>query len=1548
MPSPLEAFLAERYRTELNTYSGDRERLNSDAKQEDNILASGYLHRQISELVQNGADAIREALGQNSGPETTPHQIEVRLTETHLYVANTGAPITEKGIGAILTFTSTKTQSATFQVGRFGLGFKSLLSLGGKIDIFSKTSGHTRFDPERCRAELRQRFPGSAVPALRLAWPLADTEQDDVTRELFGWAETIVRVEVPPRHFDSLARGIDEFRPEFMLFMPGTLSLRMDDGRGRRLDLSVTCQGRHKRILRVGDEKMEWRIYSRAVTVADPQALEEAKPLQLPSSVEVTYALPVGAKQERTGEFWAFFPTKSRTWLKGILNAPWLLFSDRQNLHPGRWNSALMEEAGILIGEALLGLASRSDPGKPLDAFPRQPDAGDNIATPLLEATWRTIAGLRIIADAEGTLRLPHELWRPPYTDGGVLERWLDCAPTADLGCFTHPSCLRGERASRLEALAKRLTAGDAAARNLALWDKAKWLNSLATKNRKKLLAVLQLVAACRAAENHYVWISLKPQLALVPTDGGEFSKPNEALFGPSGTAVPGFRMVEARFQEDPEICRLLSDVLGVKALSDAEWITSLKSRSHWGESFWLALRRCPEGAAEQVLRDCRLSVKLKRRDGSWAAINESLLPGGLIRVGDGTEAEGFLVDTTWHADDARWLDVLKVGQWPDGIRESGDWIAAWRDRAKELFLERHSYSRGAPLKVDAPKVQLPNAAWFLMQASGKPATRCTTWLLGLPAYPAEIPVTHPRKSPVHVPHPLYWLLMERGQVQVGSALTPLRVAYEHLGIVGMNRLGLPEGASVHCEGLARAARDMQAATEQELRAFWTSVVDLLANAESVRTGELSDLWSAAAKSSFVPDSLPYIDAPTSIAEFYVSDDPRKLALADRAGVAVAFVPYDAVPLWIEKGAQNLNGAVKLERELLSAVSIPMMEAFPELAPLIAEIANGGVLVTKARKLSLAIGHVREPVACIVWEEIFYAAEGPLASMPRRERLQALLKALRDAELLELDVDEALAQLIDQGWEERCATVRSIAPLSDKIVECVGGKAERLRAVLGAVGDAPFASECSVHQLALIALSQLGPTLLGTLRESLAEEGFCPPERWGGEKARDLVTKLGFPIEFADSAQGGREAEEWVSGPIPLPPLHDYQKDVVEAVGELLATQDRRRRAIINLPTGGGKTRVAVQIAVDCILRPAAGPRSVLWIAQSDELCEQAVQAFMQVWANCGAVRIPLRIARLWGGNRTPTPPQAGEPLVVVTSIQTLNNRVGYSLDWLQQPGLVVIDECHHAITKSYTAVLRWLDADGGVNKKDAKPEPPLLGLSATPFRRNDEESMALARRFDERIFPLAHENLHARLVERGVLARLQTEALDSGERLTEQEARELEQLGEGLSGFEAENLLRRIDERMAEIEARNQLILKAIASASERSILVFANSVQHARELSAQLNLRGIPSGVIDQDTPRQARRYFLEKFQRQELRVLCNHSVLTTGFDAPRTDLIVITRLVFSPVRYTQIIGRGLRGPLAGGTARCRVLSIEDNLGRFDEFTAHRLSQRYYNHAP
>ena len=75
--------------------------------------------------------------------------------------------------------------------------------------------------------------------------------------------------------------------------------------------------------------------------------------------------------------------------------------------------------------------------------------------------------------------------------------------------------------------------------------------------------------------------------------------------------------------------------------------------------------------------------------------------------------------------------------------------------------------------------------------------------------------------------------------------------------------------------------------------------------------------------------------------------------------------------------------------------------------------------------------------------------------------------------------------------------------------------------------------------------------------------------------------------------------------------------------------------------------------------------------------------------------------------------------------------------------------------------------------------------------------------------------------------------------------------------------------------------------------------------------------------------RKYLLDKFQRGEIRVLCNGDLLATGFDAPKIDVVVIARPVGSAGLKLQMLGRGMRGPKLGGTEYCKIIDVKDDFG-------------------
>jgi superfamily II DNA or RNA helicase len=390
---------------------------------------------------------------------------------------------------------------------------------------------------------------------------------------------------------------------------------------------------------------------------------------------------------------------------------------------------------------------------------------------------------------------------------------------------------------------------------------------------------------------------------------------------------------------------------------------------------------------------------------------------------------------------------------------------------------------------------------------------------------------------------------------------------------------------------------------------------------------------------------------------------------------------------------------------------------------------------------------------------------------------------------------------------------------------------------------------------------------------------------------------------------------------MPLGDLHGYQEEIIDALEPIIASRGAKARTKVSLPTGAGKTRVAVEAAVKYVLAAGAGDKYVLWVAQTDELCEQAVQSFRQVWSNCGKDWTELRIVRLWGGNPDPTPSGDDTPTTVVGTIHTLTSRLGKDrLAFLKDCAVVIIDESHHAITKSYTQLLDWFLPEEPEDDDDAHL-PPVIGLTATPFRgTNEEETRWLANRFGRSVLPSAAKQpeLYEQLRRDGILSTVKAEALPykTPFAFTAGDLDHFRRFNEF-----SESALR----RLADDQDRNKLIVDRVRkAASDGPVLLFANSVEHAQHLSANLCLSGVPAASIYASTDVSVRQYFIRQFLDGRIKVLANYQVLATGFDAPKTATIVISRPVFSAVRYMQMVGRGLRGPKNGGTKICKIITV------------------------
>lgn len=297
----MSEFINQLRESRLRAYEASPGDIREHCEIEQVVLAGGYGYRQVLELVQNGADAILEAHETDTDPGDPP-RIEVNLDGSCLYVANTGAPFSKDGIDALLRSHSSPKRGN--QIGRFGLGFKSLLRLDGKIDITSHLDAF-RFDPERCRKELKERFIVQDAPGLRLAWPLEDGPAGAL-RERFQWATTVVCAEIRNESFlEHLRAEIEGFPAEFLLFLPVSVSLTLDSGGNTqsKRELRREIDGQEM-ILHAGEAKSRWIVVEKMVSISDQVAKDDATHIHSRDKVPLAWAMPVEGKREEAGRFW--------------------------------------------------------------------------------------------------------------------------------------------------------------------------------------------------------------------------------------------------------------------------------------------------------------------------------------------------------------------------------------------------------------------------------------------------------------------------------------------------------------------------------------------------------------------------------------------------------------------------------------------------------------------------------------------------------------------------------------------------------------------------------------------------------------------------------------------------------------------------------------------------------------------------------------------------------------------------------------------------------------------------------------------------------------------------------------------------------------------------------------------------------------------------------------------------------------------------------------------------------------------------------------------
>lgn len=349
--------------------------------------------------------------------------------------------------------------------------------------------------------------------------------------------------------------------------------------------------------------------------------------------------------------------------------------------------------------------------------------------------------------------------------------------------------------------------------------------------------------------------------------------------------------------------------------------------------------------------------------------------------------------------------------------------------------------------------------------------------------------------------------------------------------------------------------------------------------------------------------------------------------------------------------------------------------------------------------------------------------------------------------------------------------------------------------------------------------------------------------------------------------------------------LRDYQSLAVEAV----KADNSLKPIYYRLPTGTGKTPVAGMLA-----QHYADQGRVLFLAHRIDLVDQGVRQ-MQEWTHFAVGKVQADAK------------QYGARITVACTATLRNSTIEH---WLTSPNLfdqdlqnislVLIDECHHATASNgYGTIIRAI--------REHSPDVKVVGCTATPFRNDSEDMLFKTCVFDRSIPDMQ---------QAGWLSPIRWQRLGS--------SIDLASIRKSGDDYNSTQLGELMTSHVQEVVELTTPLL------GNRKTVVFAASVEHARQLAATYNIAGVSASVVWGEMPSLARQMAMWEWKQGDTQIMCNFGILTEGFDYPELSGMVMARPTQSPGLYLQMLGRGTR--LAQGKEDCLVLDLTGNPNLLD----------------
>ena len=342
--------------------------------------------------------------------------------------------------------------------------------------------------------------------------------------------------------------------------------------------------------------------------------------------------------------------------------------------------------------------------------------------------------------------------------------------------------------------------------------------------------------------------------------------------------------------------------------------------------------------------------------------------------------------------------------------------------------------------------------------------------------------------------------------------------------------------------------------------------------------------------------------------------------------------------------------------------------------------------------------------------------------------------------------------------------------------------------------------------------------------------------------------------------------------------LFDYQENMKERIEKALRLH---RSVMAQMPTGTGKTYLLTAV-IDSFV--SNNPKENVWIvAHRRELVSQIDET--------------VRKFHSYSASNTSS---------LLSSVKAM------SIQWLmrhydeieEEPGMIVIDEAHHALAKTYKEM--W----------ERFPKAKFLGLTATPCRLN-------GKGFTDLFDVLVQSWGVPEFISKGRLATYDFVSIKS-DGVTQRLIDSLQK-----RGADGDYQNKEMDMLLNKKPSIERLYRSLEEYGKDRKGIVYAINISHAQKITKLYQEHGVKAIAIDSKTPASERQQDIEDFKKGDIQVLVNVDIFSEGFDCPDVEFVQLARPTLSLAKYLQMVGRGLR--VAKGKKNCVII---DNVGLYRVF--------------